>query len=148
MHFAVAADADLLLLEARRKHNLLEALSFLQSAMRSELAMLLLMLALGLSSSQVTLPDNGPTFESMPSDPASCFTGTYRITGENTNHHNARCSGFKKCEPGFYCAKDNIKRSCPAGRYGQTAGLTSASCSGPCPLGYYCTIFKTRKHVN
>ena len=100
--------------------------------------MLLLMLALSLSSGQVTLPDNGPTFNSMPSDPASCFTGAYRIAGEHADHHTARCSGFKKCEPGFYCAKDNIKRSCPAGRYGRTAGLTSASCSGPCPLGYYC----------
>ena len=106
--------------------------------MQSEIAMLLLMLALSLSSGQVTLPDNGPTFNSMPSDPASCFTGAYRIAGEHADHHTARCSGFKKCEPGFYCAKDNIKRSCPAGRYGRTAGFISASCSGPCPLGYYC----------
>ena len=77
LHFAVVV--DLLLLEARWKHNFLEALSFLQSAMQSEIAMLLLMLALSLSSGQVTLPDNGPTFNSMPSDPALQNTETRQL---------------------------------------------------------------------
>ena len=84
------------------------------------------------------LPVNGPSFINMPSDPNSCFTGTYRILGDDAVQNSGRCNGFKKCEPGFYCSKDNIKRKCPKGRYGKTIGLTNEQCTGLCPKGHYC----------
>ena len=42
------------------------------------------------------------------------------------------------CEKGHYCLSDGIRRKCPVGRYGETEGMTDASCTGPCPAGYYC----------
>ena len=42
------------------------------------------------------------------------------------------------CEPGYYCLSDGIRRPCPVGRYGSTYGLSDASCTGPCPEGYFC----------
>ncbi|CAM9745585.1 unnamed protein product, partial [Discosporangium mesarthrocarpum] len=45
--------------------------------------------------------------------------------------------GFRTCEPGFFCT--NGKRTpCPAGTYGDRAGITESSCSGFCPAGTYC----------
>lgn len=41
------------------------------------------------------------------------------------------------CEPGYYCL-DGIRRPCPAGFFGASAGLASASCDGSCPPGMYC----------
>lgn len=38
---------------------------------------------------------------------------------------------------GSYCSALNVALLCPAGTYGATTGLTSASCSGPCAGGYY-----------
>lgn len=29
---------------------------------------------------------------------------------------------------------------CPAGRYGNSTGLTNATCDGPCALGYFCDV--------
>jgi len=43
------------------------------------------------------------------------------------------------CPPGSYCV-DGVDRLCPAGRYGETSGLSSSQCSGPCYLGHYCPI--------
>ena len=31
-----------------------------------------------------------------------------------------------------------VCKTCPAGTYGSSTGLTSAACSGPCNAGYYC----------
>jgi hypothetical protein len=41
------------------------------------------------------------------------------------------------CQPGFYCV-NGIRRQCPAGTYGLTTKLTTAACTGPCTLGFYC----------
>lgn len=44
-----------------------------------------------------------------------------------------------KCAPGFYCPRNTtVQIPCPAGRYGKTAGLTSAECTAICPIGHYC----------
>lgn len=44
-----------------------------------------------------------------------------------------------ECEPGYYCL-DGVRLPCPAGTFGLSGGLTSPSCSGPCPAGYMCGI--------
>jgi hypothetical protein len=44
-----------------------------------------------------------------------------------------------RCEAGAYCTK-GIKRLCPEGYYGAEAGLSSVTCSGPCPAGYFCPL--------
>jgi len=41
------------------------------------------------------------------------------------------------CEPGHYCI-GGVKYPCRAGVYGETSGLSDASCSSPCPAGFYC----------
>lgn len=46
------------------------------------------------------------------------------------------------CEPGHYCV-DGVKKQCPAGRYGETFGLSESFCTGSCAAGYYCPINST-----
>ncbi len=41
------------------------------------------------------------------------------------------------CEMGHYCI-DGVSMPCPAGKYGNITGLSSAACSGDCDGGYYC----------
>ncbi|ETV76523.1 hypothetical protein, variant 1 [Aphanomyces astaci] len=41
------------------------------------------------------------------------------------------------CERGMYCTQGQ-KRKCSSGTYGATEGLTTALCTGTCPVGYYC----------
>jgi len=43
-----------------------------------------------------------------------------------------------QCRPGSYCDGSGTARPCPAGRYGDTYGLTNASCSGECGDGVLC----------
>lgn len=38
---------------------------------------------------------------------------------------------------------NGIRIPCPSGRYGSTAGLSEASCSGPCREGFYCPTGST-----
>ncbi|KAE9043578.1 hypothetical protein PR001_g5732 [Phytophthora rubi] len=45
--------------------------------------------------------------------------------------------GLRRCEPGHYCV-DGERYECPAGTFGDRAGLTTSECSGPCSAGYYC----------
>jgi hypothetical protein len=37
-----------------------------------------------------------------------------------------------------YCPGNGRVHVCPAGVFGSAAGLSSATCSGPCRAGYYC----------
>lgn len=42
---------------------------------------------------------------------------------------------------GFYCPPGSTSKfqiKCPFGKYGGTAGLSSAACSGNCSAGYFC----------
>lgn len=41
----------------------------------------------------------------------------------------------KRCEAGYYCPGDGMRYECPRGHFGAEEGLTSPSCSGPCPAG-------------
>ncbi len=43
------------------------------------------------------------------------------------------------CPPGSYC-EGGVDRLCPAGRYGETSGLRTSDCSGPCDVGHYCPL--------
>ena len=48
----------------------------------------------------------------------------------------------QQCSPGSYC-HGGISFLCPQGKYGATAGLTDAMCSGSCMEGYYCPTGST-----
>lgn len=41
------------------------------------------------------------------------------------------------CEVGFFC-RGGVKIECPPGVYGDSLGLTTKTCTAPCPVGYYC----------
>ncbi|KAH7489081.1 uncharacterized protein KRP23_3019 [Phytophthora ramorum] len=43
----------------------------------------------------------------------------------------------RRCEPGHYCV-DGERHACPAGTFGNKAGLTTTDCSGLCAAVYYC----------
>ena len=47
--------------------------------------------------------------------------------------------GQLQCGPGTYCVL-GLRLLCPAGTYGDTAGLYSPACTAPCPAGSYCPI--------
>ena len=47
-------------------------------------------------------------------------------------------TGQSLCPRGHYCV-DGIKNECPPGKFGSTAGLDSAACSGPCTGGGGCS---------
>lgn len=50
-----------------------------------------------------------------------------------------QCSGY--CAEGHYCPAGSTSAMsvrCPAGSYGDVAGLTNSSCSGLCAAGFYC----------
>lgn len=63
----------------------------------------------------------------------NCRTGAYAVTSPPFGP----CSGFRPCEPGFYCTNE-MRYSCPAGTYGATESLSNSSCSGTCQAGYWC----------
>ncbi|DAZ95639.1 TPA: hypothetical protein N0F65_002268 [Lagenidium giganteum] len=68
------------------------------------------------------------------------MTGYYTTTfpflhGSHSQRHASPQQ--TKCEPGFYCVQ-GVRTACPAGSFGNTSGLSTSSCSGLCPLGYYC----------
>lgn len=42
------------------------------------------------------------------------------------------------CPPGSFCAFGQLPVECPAGRYGSSPSLNTATCTGPCDAGYFC----------
>jgi hypothetical protein len=72
-----------------------------------------------------------PTGSSAPS-PA----GPGYFTEGNLGGRVARSA----CDPGSYCPGDGAAYPCPAGTYGDTQGLTSATCSGRCGDGVLCPL--------
>jgi hypothetical protein len=62
----------------------------------------------------------------------------YYATGVQGSR-NARA----QCGLGTYCDGSGIARPCPAGRYGDVAGLTNDSCSGSCANGVLCPLQTT-----
>ena len=67
-------------------------------------------------------------------------SANYSLTDEGY-YANVQAGGLAYnqtlCEPGRYCV-DGVAFPCAAGRYGDGAGVTSATCSGVCQPGYYC----------
>lgn len=75
--------------------------------------------------------------EFQTSLPPNCYVGSYRNPSESVAPWKPGCPGWSICEPGFWC--DGVsKYACPAGFYGDSYGLTSEWCSGPCAAGYTC----------
>lgn len=72
--------------------------------------------------------------------PASvkCPTGYYTI-GPFPMEDPRKRVDIRICEPGFFCI-DGIKKKCPPGTFGSSSGLSSSSCSGLCPAGFFCPI--------
>lgn len=62
--------------------------------------------------------------------------GYYSVGGTNSTRYHQL-----PCEPGYYCARDGMKRQCPHGTYGATSGLQTSQCSGLCTAGYYCPSY-------
>lgn len=80
-----------------------------------------------------------------------CLPGFF---GNITGLFTATCSGV--CESGYYCLSGSTSSTqniclpgsfslagsshcslCPVGKFGNSAGLTSANCSGSCQIGFY-----------
>jgi hypothetical protein len=47
-------------------------------------------------------------------------------------------NGCTACPKGSFCPGDNTIQPCAAGFYGDRTGLSTPTCSGPCPPGYFC----------
>ena len=97
-----------------------------------------------------TLPTQNPCGGFDVYCPAGSNTTTPVSTGYYTINENSeagasgtfgtdgqRQSAQKICESGHFC-KNGVKRSCPAGTYGEMEGLSTFECSGICAAGYYC----------
>jgi hypothetical protein len=83
---------------------------------------------------------------------AACPGGVYGgVEGLSTADCSGNCSAGYACAPGSVnataavCAPGRFSltgaavcSSCPAGRYGSSAGLRNAACSGECTAGGYC----------
>mmetsp|Transcript_6735 Transcript_6735/g.11070 ORF Transcript_6735/g.11070 Transcript_6735/m.11070 type:complete len:1107 (+) Transcript_6735:128-3448(+) len=49
------------------------------------------------------------------------------------------------CPTGSYCQK-GVQVPCPGGTYGDITGLSTAECSGKCPMGWYCPLGTIGSH--
>jgi len=90
-------------------------------------------------------PSMDPTILFNPtSTPTSAvfesFSPTFGPTASDLKPRtNYRCSGL--CAPGHYCPAQSTSAEqvpCPAGRFGNASGLTTAACTAVCPVGHYC----------
>jgi hypothetical protein len=79
----------------------------------------------------------------------SCPAGTFNADiGQSSSsvctpcaagkYSNVRASTCLLCQPGSYCPGNSSAIPCPQGTYGDSTGLTSATCSGPCAVGFFC----------
>ena len=64
--------------------------------------------------------------------PTTAQAGFYTTGGTEATR-----TGETQCEAGHYCS-GGVKVQCPAGTFGNSPGLSTAACDGPCPAGYYC----------
>lgn len=92
-----------------------------------------------ISKSPSQHPTSQPT-SSPSSDLDSSFSPTVKPTVVFEYLRKVyQCSGL--CEPGYYCLKNSTSSRqfpCPAGRFGNTSGLTNSYCTSDCLLGHYC----------
>ena len=83
-----------------------------------------------------------------------CPAGTYSaVAADGTGRSSINCSGLctlgqycpweatqpLPCPGGSYCPSTTTLLSCSYGHYGNTTGLTVATCSGECDAGFICT---------
>lgn len=77
------------------------------------------------------------------SKPQPVSTGLYSIgsrslaTQDQKPDDAATRFAQRRCEPGHFCINGE-RFPCPAGTFGDTFGLTSSTCAGPCVPGFYC----------
>ena len=69
------------------------------------------------------------------SRPTAVTVGHYTVGGGNVNNNTRYDQAL--CEAGHYC-EGGRKMQCPGGRFGASAGLANASCTGHCAAGYFC----------
>ena len=82
------------------------------------------------------------------------------LTGENLRTINGRVP-LISCPPGYYRPsgstdllmvnggqRENGCAPCPRGRYGESSGLKSSSCTAPCPAGTYSTRLGLQSKVD
>ena len=88
---------------------------------------------------------------------SSCINCPGGLYGNHTGMRNASCDGI--CPAGYFCPSGTASYSanlcnpgtystagssaclgCPPGTYGNASGLTSSTCMGKCPAGYYCPL--------
>jgi hypothetical protein len=76
---------------------------------------------------------NNLVLSGVTNDFISCYNGAYQVKLPPFNS----CSGYRDCEPGYYCL-NGVKKPCPAGTFGGSSRLNTTACSGLCPAGFYC----------
>ena len=59
--------------------------------------------------------------------------GYYTTEGSTHNRVSQALCGPK----GYWCA-EGVRKKCPAGRYGDAVGMTTAGCTAECPTRHYC----------
>jgi hypothetical protein len=69
---------------------------------------------------------------SASSLPLNVQVGYYSVGGTISTR-----TAMRRCEAGYYCIGDGIRRPCPSGRYSLNGSATS-DCDGLCSSGYYC----------
>jgi hypothetical protein len=80
--------------------------------------------------------DDTASFQSYACEADVCSQGKYSVGGIGPSS----CSGVCSSPAGSYCGLGMTSAAgalCPAGTYGAVAGLTSAECSGQCPVGQW-----------
>ncbi|KAG7377735.1 hypothetical protein PHYPSEUDO_011080 [Phytophthora pseudosyringae] len=87
------------------------------------------------SPTQIECGGDGWICRTGSPQPQTIQNGYYSIGTTNTTRFFQR-----PCEPGYFCV-GGIKYQCPAGMYGATSGLNTATCSGKCAPGYYCPSY-------
>ncbi|KAL3656443.1 hypothetical protein V7S43_018668 [Phytophthora oleae] len=82
--------------------------------------------------------------EGTGNEPAFVSSGYYSVltSGMADDGRNATQNDVKICPKGFYC-RQGIRIRCPEGTYGDVDGLSAASCSGWCPVGFSCPFATT-----
>ncbi|CAM9203414.1 unnamed protein product, partial [Phaeothamnion confervicola] len=71
--------------------------------------------------------------------PLSVPAGFYATSEGGAPDSPSTRSEITICPVGMYCEK-GLRKPCPAGRFGEQEGLSTADCSGLCPAGTVCTV--------
>lgn len=77
---------------------------------------------------------------------ATILLGEIKLPGLRSLSPSSSCRiGVRQCGLGTYCVNGTVY-DCPAGRYGNSLGLSSPLCSGVCRAGFYCPVGSVRSN--